>query len=76
MALFMITKVVTNYNCIHEKLGADSIRGDLAVILFRIFCLPVSSIRIYRLKYTKLQYYLLFSTGVKLGLSHQGKNTD
>jgi hypothetical protein len=45
----------------------------LPTIQFRIFCLPVSSLKTL-LKYTKSQFYLFFCVGLKLGLSHEGKN--
>jgi len=39
-----------------------------------VFCLSVSSVKTSRLKSTKQWYFLSFYMGVKLGLSHQGKN--
>jgi hypothetical protein len=44
-------------------------QGMLAVIRWRIFCLPVYYPKIYKLRYTELQFWLLFCMGVKLGLS-------
>jgi hypothetical protein len=43
----------TNQNCIHEEIKADYIRGMLTAILFRIFSLPVSSLKLKGVKYTK-----------------------
>jgi hypothetical protein len=37
-----------------KKLRADQIQGMFATILFRVSCLPVSSLKTERLKYTKL----------------------
>jgi hypothetical protein len=36
-----LRKTVRNKNCITEQLRADYIRGMLATMQFRIFCLPV-----------------------------------
>jgi hypothetical protein len=49
-------------------LRAAQTREIFAAILLRIFRLPVSSLRTYRLKYTKLPFYILFCMAVKLGL--------
>jgi hypothetical protein len=37
-----------------KKLSAGKFRGVLAAILFRASCLPVSPLKTYRLKFTKL----------------------
>jgi len=42
--------ILTNKNCIHEKIRAYSIRGMLATVLLKI-CLPFSSLETQRLKY-------------------------
>jgi hypothetical protein len=46
----------------------------LAVIRCRIFCLPVCYPKIWRIRFTELQFCLLFCLGVKLGCSHWGRN--
>jgi hypothetical protein len=48
----------------------------LTTTQFRIFCLPISSLKIGILKHKKLQFYLLLCMAVKLGLSHYEKKTD
>jgi len=55
---------------------SDWFRGTLATILFRVFCLPVSSPVTLRLKYIRLYFYLLCYTGVHLRLFHLRKNID
>jgi hypothetical protein len=47
----------------------------LATVHFRIFLSSYVLSKNVKIKTTKLQFYLLFCMGMKLGLSHQGKNT-
>jgi hypothetical protein len=47
-------------NWIHEEIKSTSIREMLATILFRVPCLPVSSLKKRRLIYTKSFYFLFY----------------
>ena len=56
-------------NHMHGKLGTGPTEGMPATIRTGNLCLPVGCPKVWRLKYTKLQF-LLFYMGLKLGLSY------
>jgi hypothetical protein len=61
---------VTNQNSIQEEIKSRLKWGMLVIIRRRIFCLPGCYSEIKRLRYTEIQFCLLFCVGVKLGFSH------
>jgi hypothetical protein len=56
-----------------NKLRLESIRGMSAIIQSQIICLPFGCLQERRLKHNGIITFML-SMGVKLGLSHEGKN--
>jgi hypothetical protein len=51
-----IRTTMTNENYIEDILGADQIWCMLATVSFRICCIAVSSPKVWRVKYKKLQF--------------------
>jgi hypothetical protein len=53
-----------------KKLESDLSQGMLAIIQCGIVCFPGGYLKIQTIRYTELQFFMLFCMGVKLGRSH------
>jgi hypothetical protein len=74
MAKYINTKTSPEKVSFIGKLRSEWIQRKPATIWYRIVCLPVTCPKPQTLKYIEIKYCLLFCMGVRLGLSHWGRN--
>jgi hypothetical protein len=66
-------KTLTNQNCIHEEIKRRLHSGNVCHLSVQDLLSSILLSKTINIKYTELSFCMLFCMGVKLGLSHGGR---